>query len=709
MPPRRQPMRFPGEIPWARGGEPVSRSVISPFSATRRALATLAVSAVAVSAQDTLDPLVVTGKAEDLTGEAPSASKGQSDRGELLDRPYLRRGELLEVVPGMIVTQHAGGGKANQYFVRGYNLDHGTDFGIFVDGMPANHRAHGHGQGYADLNFLIPEFVARLDYRKGPYDARMGDLTTAGSAEFSLVKSLDRGFAGVTVGENDYHRFVAGDSVAAGTGTLTFGGEAAWYDGPWELEENSHRYNGFLRWHTGDDEDFLDITLLAYQAEWTSSDQVPERAIDGGSIGRFGFIDPTNGGRSQRYSWSINRGWRDGDVVWRADAHVGYYDLDLYSNFTYFLDDPAGGDQFRQSDQRVFFGGEISATLENREIRGAPTDYTLGFQTRNDVIWDLVLARTSARKDVTPVREDDVFTGSYSVFTAARTKWSDRFRTEAGLRADLFRFDVDSDHPANGGNGWDGIVSPKLNFIFGPWDGHEYYVNLGGGFHSNDARGLYTRIDPNDGVTPVSAVDPLVRTWGGEIGVRSRWSDCFTTTAAIWYLYSESELLYVGDAGNVEAGPSTDRHGIELAAYWRPNGWFGLDAEIALSEGRFTDTTGGPYIENQVPLVISGGFTVGGETGAYGALRARYFSERPLTADRSVESRESLQFNARLGYRWENWDLALDVLNLFDRKDNDIEYFYTSRLPGEAAAGIDDVHLHPAEPRTVRLSATYYW
>lgn len=675
----------------------------------RRTLSTLALFTAAATAQDALEPLLVTGKAENLLGEADTASKGQSDRDELLERPYLRRGELLEVVPGMIVTQHAGGGKANQYFVRGYNLDHGTDFGIFVDGMPANYRAHGHGQGYADMNFLIPEFVGRLDYEKGPFDARLGDLTTAGAAEFSLVKSLERGFALLSLGEDNYLRTVFGHSTQAGGGTLTFGAEATYYDGPWVLEEDAHRFNGIVRWHRGDDDDFLDLTLLGYQAEWTSSDQIPQRAIESVLIDRYGNLDPTNGGQSQRYSLSLNWGRLDVDVRWKGSAYAGYYDLDLYSNFTYFLDDDIDGDQFRQSDQRFFFGGEISATLESRSLFGAPTTYSLGFQARNDVIWDLELARTRARADVNPIREDDVFTGSYSFFAAAKTRWNDSFRTEAGLRADVFRFDVDSDLIVNSGSEWDAIAMPKLNLIFGPWDHTEYYLNLGGGFHSNDARGLFTRIDPNDGITPVDPVDPLVRTWGTELGVRRQWTDTFTTTAALWYLYSESELLYVGDAGNVEAGPSTDRYGIEVSAYWRPTEWFSFDGEAALSQGRYTDTSGGAWIENQVPVVLSSGITVGEKTGAYGTLRARYFSERPLTAGKSVESKDSLQFNARVGYRLENWDFAIDCLNLFDRKDNDIEYYYTSRLPGEPAAGIDGVHLHPAEPRTIRISATYYW
>ncbi len=656
-----------------------------------------------------LDPLVLIGKAENLLGEALSGSQGQSSRDELLERPWLRRGELLETVPGLVVTQHSGDGKANQYFVRGYNLDHGTDFGVFVDGMPANFRAHAHGQGYADLNFIIPEFVERLDYRKGPFTARLGDLTTAGAAEFSLVNGLEHGFAGITVGEHNYWRGVFGDSAEIGGGVLTYGGEATWYEGPWKLPQDSHRFNGLLRWHTGDADAFLNITFLGSQGEWTSTDQIPREAVRSGLLKRFGYIDPTDGGQSQRYSLSTNFGRRNGDVVLRGRAYAGYYDLDLFSNFTYFLEDDVNGDQFRQSESRIFAGADIAVDFENRSLFQAPTTYTLGFQTHNDWISDLGLAGTRNRKDIAPIREDDVFTGSYSIYAEATTRWNDWFRTVAGVRGDWFAFDVDSDLSANSGNTGKGIVTPKLNFIFGPWNDHEFYLNFGGGFHSNDARGVTIEIDPGDG-TPVDKVDPLVRTWGAELGARSQWTDRFTTTVALWWLHSDSELLYVGDAGNVEAGPATTRYGIEAAAYYRPNDWFAFDGEVSLAEGRYNrfSAPDGPWIENQVPLVISTGVTVGRERGFFGALRARYFSERPLTSTKDVESRPSFQVNARAGYRGEHWEVALDCLNLLDRRDNDIEYYYESRYPATAAAR-EDVHFHPTEPRTLRASFTWFW
>lgn len=657
-----------------------------------------------------LEDLVVSGKAEDATGRTETASAGQASREELLERPYLRRGELLEVVPGMVVTQHSGSGKANQYFVRGYNLDHGTDFAVSVDGMPANLRSHAHGQGYADVNHLIPEFIGHLDYTKGPFAAESGDLSTAGSAKFTLVDTLPYGFATMTVGEDSYFRAVAGDSFQLGAGTLTIGGEASYNEGPWVLPEDAHRFNGLIRWSAGKDEDTLSLTLMGSDGQWRSTDQIPSRAIIDGTVDRFGFIDPTDGGESRRYSLSANFTRRAGPVLWEGNAYVGYYDLDLFSNFTYFLEDPVNGDQFRQSDERIFAGANLKGTVENLTWFGHETKVSGGFQTHHDWINDLALAHTKDRIDLSTVRVDDVFSANYSLWSEVETRWTPWFRSVAGLRADAFVFDVDSDLPANSGSETDAIVSPKLNLIFGPWAKNEIFVSAGTGFHSNDARGTTLHVDPVTG-DPAQPVDPLVRTWSTELGWRGRPTPKLATSVALWMIGSDSELIYVGDAGNVEPGGATTRLGVEAAAYYRPTDWLAIDGELALSQGRYDDSTaaGGPWIENQVPVVFSSGITAGAKTGWFGALRSRWFSARPLTADKQFESSESFQVNARVGYRTEFWELALDGFNLLDRNDNDIEYYYASRLPGEPAGGVDDYHIHPAEPRSVRLSATWRW
>lgn len=718
---------------------------MSLLKRSRFVIASSLVAAVAapLAAQDTateLDAVTVVGKAEDLLGVAPAASEGHASSEDLLSRPVLRRGEILESIPGVIITQHAGGGKANQYFLRGYNLDHGTDFATSLDGMPLNMRTHAHGQGYTDLNGVIPELVERLDYVKGTYSASNGDLSTAGSADFVLFKHLDRNQATFEIGEDNYYRgLIAGslrlnDPVApadpgvisaknAGknvqsvapvdhgvTESLTYALEYNTYDGPWVLPEDFERWNGLLRYFKGTEDTWVTATLMGYHGEWNSSDQIPQRAIRDGRIDRFGTEDQTTGGESQRYSLNLAFQHTDGDVVTKGNVYGIYYDLDLYSNFTYFLDYPENGDQFQQKEQRWIIGGNLARTWKNQEFFGEPADYTLGFQTRHDLIDPIGLYRTEARRRFATVREDEVYESSYSVYADSTARWTDWFRTNIGLRGDVFYFDTSqSTLAANEGSEWNGIVSPKFSAIFGPWHETELYVNYGLGFHSNDARGVNTVVDPNSG-DRVDKVDPLVRTMGGEIGVRTQVVPHLTSTLSLFWLESDSELVYIGDAGANEAGPGSRRYGIEFANYWRPVRWFSLDAEFAITHARFTDSGNEDYIPGSIPFMFSGGMTLGahaGDEGFFGTLRARAFDRRPLIEDNSVKGKSSFLVNAGVGYRKANWEAAVECLNLFDRDDNDIEYYYTSRLQNERPEGFDDVHLHPTEPRTFRLRVTY--
>ena len=659
------------------------------------------------SSSATYDTIEEPGKDQDLVEIAATASMGQASGEELLARPVLRRGELLEVIPGMIITQHSGTGKANQYFLRGFNLDHGTDFGVFVDSMPVNKRTHGHGQGYADLNFIIPELVEKVDYTKGPYFADQGDFTTAGSANFQFYEVLPRSGISFTGGEDDYYRFLFMDSSNAGPGTLSTAVEYTYYDGPWLMEEDSERINVFAKYYWESGVNRYSITGLAYHGEWNSTDQIPSRLVNNGTIDRLGLVDPTLGGDSQRYSLSFD--WvHEGDVsTTTTSAYVGYYDLDLYSNFTYFLDNPIMGDQFNQVDKRTFAGLVITDTREN-ELFGRDGDFTVGFESRHDFIDEVGLYNTQARRRIGTVRSDGVHETSLSGFIDQELEVNDWLRLNGGLRGDLFYFDVDSNNPVNSGNDWAGIVNPKLGAVFGPWYDTEFYANWGGGFHSNDARGVTIVVDPATGL-PATPVDPLVQQWGTEVGVRTRAIENVTSSLSVWYLESDSELLFVGDAGTTEPGPATQRYGAEWAVYWNPTEWLRIDSELSVTEAEFRDKRGGKYIENAVPVAHSAGITFGCETGFYGALRSRYFSPRPLAADKSVVSRDSLTFNLRTGYRQEDWEVYVDVLNLFDTDANDIEYLYESRLPGEPIAGVTDIHYHPLEPRTIRGGVTLYW
>ncbi len=684
-----------------------------------------------------LGEIVVTGKAEDLLGIATSASKGQASAAEIAQRPYLRRGEILETIPGVIITQHAGGGKANQYFLRGFNLDHGTDFATSLDQMPLNLKTHAHGQGYTDLNGIIPELIERVDYVKGTFTAANGDLSTAGSANFKLYDVLLRDFVQFEIGEDNYYRGLLAGSLHLGsdaasapppeassknpgktpllssaavskTHALTYALEYNTYDGPFLLSEDFERWNGMLRYFNGDADNHFAATLMGYHAEWTSSDQIPLRAVRRGFLDRFGHLDASNGGDSQRYSLNLEWAHRDGDVVTKANLFGIHYSLNLFSNFTYFLDYPDRGDQFEQSEQRWVLGGNLSRTWENRELLGRDAEHTLGIQTRHDLIDGIGLWRTSKRQRFADIRQDDVYQASISAYAETTVKWNDWLRTNLGVRGDLFHFDTSSNLPANSGDDLAGIVSPKFSAILGPWKETELYLNFGTGFHSNDARGVTTTIDPNTGER-VLPVDPLVRTFGAEFGIRTQAVRDLTSTLTFFWLKSDSELVYVGDAGTNEAGPGSERYGVEWANYWRPTTWFSMDAEVALTHGRFTGVGNEDHIPSSVPVMFSGGVNLGAQADAEGFfanLRFRYFDNRPLTEDNSVQGKESFLVNASLGYRRENWEVAVDCLNLFDRDDNDIEYFYESRLAGEST-GVEDIHFHPTEPRTFRLRVTY--
>jgi len=654
----------------------------------------------------TLPEVVVEGKASNLLGTTDGASKGRATQEDFLSRPLMRRGEILETIPGVIITQHAGGGKANQYFLRGFNLDHGTDFSISLDGMPLNMRTHAHGQGYTDLNPIIPELIQAIDYAKGTYTAADGDLSTAGSANFLLWDMMPENMVRLEFGEYNYYRaLIAGslpihaaekDGVQQG---LTYGLEYNYYDGPWQQAEEFNRWNGILRYFAGDEDNKFSVTFMGYRGSWTSTDQIPQRAINNGSLDRFSTLDDTAGGDSQRYSLNIAYEHRDDDVVTRANIYGIYYSLNLFSNFTYFTTGPLG-DQFEQSEDRYVFGGQVSRTWEDRKIFGIESDLTVGFQTRHDLINDIGLYSTRNRSRLATTRQDDIWEGSAGLYGEMVNRWTPWFRTVLGLRGDLYYFDSLESTVAGEDAEWAGIVSPKFSAIFGPWHETELYLNFGTGFHSNDARGVTARS---------LQADPLVRTMGAEIGVRTQAIPTLTTTLALFWLQSDSELIYVGDAGTNEPGPGSERYGVELATYWRPNHWFSADAEVAMTYARLQDSGNADRIPNSVPVMFSGGFNIGAQGNADGwftGMRVRAFSGRPLEETGQIEGRESFLVNATVGYRRKNWEAAVDCLNLLNRSDNDIEYAYESQLQNEAAP-VNDVHLHPVEPRMFRFRVTY--
>jgi hypothetical protein len=659
-----------------------------------------------------LEPVEVVGR-DNLVGEAVSASQGLVGQQEIEVRPLSRTGEVLELVPGMVVTQHSGTGKANQYFLRGFNLDHGTDFASFVDGMPVNMRTHGHGQGYSDLNFIIPELISSISYKKGPYYADVGDFSGAGSAHMKTANYLNHGKVEITLGEDNYSRLLAMDSVSNGSAEWLYAVEANRYDGPWsDIDEDLDKLNSVLKHSRPLAGGELSLTLMAYDNSWNSADQIPQYAVTNGLIDELGSIDTTTGGESSRYSLSAN--WQRGG--WQVSAYTINYDMTLWSNFTYFLDDETNGDQFEQVDDRWIYGGNASYQF-NGNLLGHAMSNRFGMELRLDVIDEVGLYKTAQRQRLGTVRSDKVDELSTGIFWENQLAWTDKLRSIIGLRYDYYDFEVDSrideningiDLSDNSGSSDEGLLSAKASLIYAFNEQWEVYGSAGQGFHSNDARGTTIQLDPADGAA-VEAVDPLVRSLGAELGVRGFITEQLNTSLALWYLELDSELLFVGDAGNTEPSRKSERQGVEVTAYYHLNDEWTLDVEYAHADSTFADSDpAGDEIPGAIEQVWQLGLSADLASGWFGSTRLRYFGERPLEESGTVTSDSSTVVNLRAGYRWQNVTVKADVLNLLDSDDHDIDYLYESRLASNpSGVGTEDIHYHVLEPRTVRVSASY--
>ena len=657
-----------------------------------------------------LDTLKVSGRIDDLIGVAGTASEGRVGAADLQLRPITREGELLETVPGVIVTQHSGEGKANQYFVRGFNLDHGTDFQTRLEGIPLNLPTHGHGQGYTDLNFIIPEFVDYLDYKLGVYHSEVGDFGSAGAAEFHLLTRIDHPFASVGYGQNGLARLAAGGSTRLGGGELLIGGEGKSYDGPWQLAERVRKFSGLARYNWGSFGSRFSLLGLAYHNRWNANDQIPLRAVDEGLISRFGQLDSTDGGASQRYSLSGSYRHLGEHSTQLVQLFAIYADLTLFSDFTYFLDDQSRGDQFSQTDHRVILGGNATHVQQLGAL-GVQHTLRVGVQTRADIINGLGLFHTQSRVRFSTVRQDDVRETGTGVFVDAESHWLPVLRSVVGMRADAYTFGVSSTNSDNSGRRAAGIISPKASLIFAPTQSTELYVSGGFGFHSNDARGTTITVDPSTGA-PVARVDPLVRSRGAELGVRSTPFEGFRSTASYWMLKLDSELLFTGDAGITEPSAASRRRGVTFANFFRPLPALSLDADVSFSHAEFVGVSADQTrIPGALENVIASGVTFSPRhAGIFSSVRLRHYGSYPLNDDNSRRADASNLVNADVGYRLTSGTrLQVSLLNALDSRSDDIQYAYASRLRGETSDGVDDVHFHPAEPRQVRMSIDWRW
>lgn len=681
------------------------------------------------------------GRGKDLIGLAETASQGEVSQAQFEYRPLSRNGELIEVIPGAVATQHSGSGKANQYFLRGFNLDHGTDFTTYVDGIPMNMTTHAHGQGYMDINSIIPELISKIDYGKGPYYAEVGDFSAAGYAKMYTMNSLNQGIVKFTAGQYDYYRTLVANSNKVGDGDLLYAAEFNLYNGVWEVPEDSKKFNGMMK-YTLDRHDWgMSINGKAYSNSWTATNQIPEYAIDNGSLGLYGSMDPSDGGTSNRYSLSSNF-WQTGSN-WKNDANIYalYTDLNLYSNFSGYTLSPNNpcnqtgaecnpdgnmltyaSDQILQHERRVQVGGNVEHTRYNK-VLGFEMDNSIGLQFRNDQIMGLGLYHTNERQILDTVSESDVGVSTIGTYFKNHTHWHEKVRTIAGLRADFINNDVrvrdTTTHDsavaaANSGSRGKVMLSPKVNLVIGPWYDTEYFANAGYGYHSNDARGTTIRRDPTNGEfldATATRIDPAAWSRGAEVGVRSNFVPGLNTTLAAWWLNSSEELVFVGDAGTTEVNGASDRYGIEWTNYYKPTDWVTLDFDYAVTTARFANTNAGEtdnFIPNSVGRVISSGILLEDPTrttGLFGTIRFRHFGHVPLDESGNFWSGDTNIVNLGAGIKQKQYKLEIDIFNIFGSQSNDIAYAYDSAYPN-GANNIYGVLKHPVEPRMVRGTIT---
>jgi outer membrane receptor protein involved in Fe transport len=735
----------------ATQSQPSSTTVLPPIqvSAAKRAKPRMAKQKSVPAAPANAPPVLTPAAVAPNIGSGPSAPPTMASQTtvsgqDLNQRAVTRPGEILEAAPGLAVVAHADGGKANQYYLRGYNLDHGTDLAIFVDDMPINLPTHAHGQGYADLNWLMPETVNSLDVRKGPYFADVGDFATAGSLFINLKDSVEKTITETTLGSFGDQRYFTMGSTKLGGGALLYAGETNFYDGPWDTPDHMKKFSGLARYSQGTATDGFSATAMAYSNTWTTTEQVPARAIASGIIGRYGEIDPSDGGDTSRTSLSARMAQTTDDGSWKANAYAVKYELDLYNDFTWFLTNPVNGDQFQQHDDRVYGGAGASRTIDGTWF-DRPTETVFGIQSRYDDI-DLALNNTVQRQITQFVLADHVNEGNAGLYAENTVHWTDWLKTTLGWRGDYYAASINSIlQPANSGSTSAAIGSPKFRMVFGPFAATEFFVGAGMGYHSNDARATTITEQPGDPATPESPSPFLVRSRGAEVGVRTRIVPGLDSSVSLFYLHQDSELFFDGDTGETVPGRPSVRTGVEFTNDYRPASWIHVDADLALTRARFLGfdeaqeqtylslagfpeaqigNAPGNYVFNAPWMVASAGVTLGEAEGWFGDLRWRFISSRPLTEDGTFQSAPLSVFNGQIGYRFDNgWRIQLDGLNLLNSHADQATYAYGSLLKTDSLFamcfpkagpptaptavcqnGVMDYALHPIEPLAVRLT-----
>lgn len=644
-----------------------------------------------------------------VIGDRPVAASSQQfipDK-EFLLQPQGRPAQVLKLIPGFIAVEHSGGaGKADQYFLRGFDADHGTDVAFFSDGMPINLRTHAHGQGYTDLNFIIPETIEGLDVNKGAYLPEYGDFATAGAVNFRTRQVVQEGVVQAAGGQFDTQRYMLMFSPTKDRVRTLFAAEGYYTNGPFQQDNRYFRGNllGKMTTNlTGRDE--LSLTGTFHKAQWNASGEIPLRAVQDGSLDRFGAVDPSEGGKTMRSTVKLNYHYdTTSNGQFFANAYGQYYRMDLFTNFTFFANDPVNGDGIQQSDRRVMYGGDLGYK-QRGEIVGLPSTGTIGFQTRVDNIH----ARLGTQTTRTPTgvtTDSDTLEASYAPFVKAEVQPTSWMRLAGGLRAETFTFDVRNrcatcaEQPA--GRTSTGIVLPKMNLILGPWASTELFANYGEGYHSNDARSA---------VAPGSS--PLARAKSYEVGVRLKpWgAGGVELTATIWRLDLKSELVFVGDEGTTEIRGASRREGVEFAARGQVWGPLYFNGSVTYTKAEFRN---GDAIPLAPEVTAYGALLLRWPEGLTSQLQATYLGLRPLTEDRSIKAPSWIDFDLSERYQLPikmshgRMEVFLFIQNLFNTKWEQATFAFASQLRNEPAP-VNGIHFVPGNPRTFMGGVAWYF
>jgi hypothetical protein len=698
------------------------------------------------------------GRSANLVGSAQAASEGTISQEDIATRPLLRPGELLEQIPGLVISQHSGEGKANQYYLRGFQLDHGTDLESTIGGIPINLVSHAHGQGYSDINWLMPELVSYVEFKKGTYYADQGDFSTAGSYNLYFRNTIEP-ITEFGVGDFGYDRFFKAGSSAIGPGNFLYGLEVYHDNGTLAKPDEYHKFNAFLRYSIEKPKDHIGINGFAYSGSFDSSDQIPQRLVGAGLLSPDGYIDPSDGGNTHRLALSAQ--WKHDDPNGSTTFNAYGVDslLDLFSNFTYYLFDannyynetsnpitcnaafttcapntgaalrapnyssfcpaytaPAGaapgsltpipynfqcGDQREQKDVRFISGFNFKRTFVTP---GSLT--TFGVDTRNDNIstLGLFLDQTRNRLPGGTLSDDEVVERGNDIFVQSELHVSQKLRLLPGIRADYYTFHDNAFDPGNSGRGAAALVSPKMNVAYA-FDSHqEFYADFGDSFHSNDVRGTTYADDPQTHTpfdstgAPVGRNPLLNRSVGEEVGYRYS-STRLTTTLSLFELYQADELIFDGDHGTTALGGPTQRKGVELSNDYRPTNWLVLDADLATTTARFLDdpTHAGTGVPESLNSVVSLGATID-EPRYSTSIRMRYFGPRTLDTQGDAKSPSSTIWNYEYTAKMKhNQKLSFGVFNLFNADVPDVTYYYNSWLPYDAksSANVNNPAINP--------------